>query len=403
MVKRVPLPICIILILGLFLQLGLSAALNDLYNIANMRTFASLALKGNPFRLALGQSTEFGPIDWPYPPFCLVFLLPPTLIYQATGSELLFQLTFKFPLILANLITAALIYLMAQRTGSTRRFAHSIAALFLFNPAVLLSSSVGGWESLSITFFVASYWLLTCENRLDLSAIMLGVAIAIRGYPILLLPLFSTYVWSQEGHKEGIRFAFLALMPAAVSITPFIIANASAFWQIIGPEQTTFGPLSTFLPVSIILGRLGVKSKIVAAIFIAILVWRLLVLYVRYAKKGSYLIGASLFAFLLLLFYYPKVHWAYPLLALPFALLSKNRWAQLAWLPGLLWALLLNGKGGATGLFYWTAWRTDLYVTTWQYLGLKSHFLLPLTIGFITIQALLLVWAMREASLNKAC
>lgn len=404
MFRKDSLRICVIFILALLLRLGLSVALNDIYNTANMRTIAMLALKGNPFSLALNQSTDFGLIDWPYPPLCILFLLPPTLIYQATGSELLFQLTFKTPLILADLVTAALIYYycMAPCAGPTRQSAHTVAALFLFNPAVLLSSSTGRWESLSITFSMASFWLLICRNRFDLSAIMLGLAIAIRGYPILLVPLFCIYVWRRGGWKEGLRYAFLALIPLALSAIPFIIADISAFFGVIAKEQATPGPLSSFVVLNFVLHPLGLKSGILAMVLIGILLWRLSVLYTNYAQRGGSLLGLSLLTLLLLFVYYPKVHYDYLISLLPFALLSKNLWARLAWLPGFLWALLLNGTRGATGFFYWTAWRTGLYVATWQYLGLASSILFPITLLLITFQVVLLILAMREIPFHRA-
>jgi hypothetical protein len=99
--------------------------------------------------------------------------------------------------------------------------------------AELSSLALGLWLNPAVLYFTVNrfdiypaaltlLWLLAArQNRVPIACGWLGLAIAVKGYPLFLLPVFSAFVW----HTAGARRAVLAV---GLCLGPFVAANAAA-------------------------------------------------------------------------------------------------------------------------------------------------------------------------------
>lgn len=332
----------------------------DFYNSLNMRAFLNtLANSGRviPQELVVYQNHAWK-LDWPYPPITILVIYPAWFFYNFLGNnEYIFQLLLKFPLYLACLYLGNLIY------KKTKKKIYLTA--FLFNPAVILLSLVwGGFEllnSLLIVLAVSNF----LKNKLDISAFYLSFAIALRIYPVILLPLITIFLLKREV-KLAIRYFLIALSTTFFSFISGLALGKEFFASAILRGQTSLGPFGIYP----IIKSLEVMSQFtghayfsvssaVSLLFLILAVSELLLLINVWKGKIS-LIDSSIISLLLFFLFYPKVHGLYILVLLPFSYLYK-KWKNIyyLWLPGFVWVALVNGFENIRGLSYWFYWKTN--------------------------------------------
>lgn len=129
-------------------------------------------------------------------------------------------------------IAALLFWGILRRTGG-RTKAFLVGLAYALNPvSVMITGFHGNFVPLGILFVLAAYCVLAfveAGGHWQLSALLLGLGIALRGDPILLLPLFA---WKAgASYRRKIEYALLAVLPTALLLVPFLIATPTAVRQ----------------------------------------------------------------------------------------------------------------------------------------------------------------------------
>ncbi len=157
---------------------------------------------------------------FPYPP-------PWAAVEAAAGwtarrTPVSFPTAVKLPVLAADLLIVALLAAAARE----RRAAAAAPWVYAAHPvAVLVGAVHGQFDALALAGVLISITALT-EGRRDGSALALAAAIAIKGFPVLLLPLLAMHgraVW-----RDVARYAALASLPVALLLLPFAWADRTA-------------------------------------------------------------------------------------------------------------------------------------------------------------------------------
>lgn len=158
---------------------------------------------------------------YPYPPIWLYIPALCLVLSHALGWS--FDELVRVPACLGDLG----ITLFLARFGVARHgwgwHAPIYAALFALNPVpLLISAGHGQFDSIVILLI-----LIACAMNSPLGALAIGVAIALKGYPVVLFPLF----WLRS--SERIKFTVCATMPLLAAGVVFIAVFGFSWFMII--------------------------------------------------------------------------------------------------------------------------------------------------------------------------
>lgn len=154
---------------------------------------------------------------------------PPVWAVAEAGAEWLsrrglgtFAMNVKLPVLFADLlIVAALV--AAGRAGRAPPMA---AWIYAVHPvSVLITGFHGQFESLALLFILLSLAALSRGSR-DASALLLAGAIAVKSFPVVLLPFLA--MANGVGWRKALRYGILALAPVGLLLLPFAVADFSA-------------------------------------------------------------------------------------------------------------------------------------------------------------------------------
>lgn len=159
---------------------------------------------------------------------------PPLAIYLEAASMVIssnlhtsFVAVFKFWPNLADFITTFVIYKFLIKAKAKPVNAALWSTFFLLNPvSIIISSAHGQIDSIPSLFVLISVFILTFYPKkmyIYLSALFLGIAIAIKPNPAMLIPLFLFY--KQISLKQRIIYLILVLAPLAFTLVPFLGQN----------------------------------------------------------------------------------------------------------------------------------------------------------------------------------
>ncbi|MBI3978829.1 MAG: DUF2029 domain-containing protein [Chloroflexi bacterium] len=367
----------------------------DSYNTVTNRRFLDLLPFGNPYALAPTTVITFRDrswlIDWPYPPLTVLLVLPAWLIYRLTGLEPLYQLVFKLPLF-AGVVGSAF-FVARLRAGSGIR--ESAVSRLLFNPAVLLLAVVsGGFDAITMVLLIAAYYYQTARPRPWVSAVCLGLGIALRFYPAVLLPTVLIWVWQRQGRRQAVHYALVTLAVVGATFVP-VLADPAAFLATLW-SQRYIGPFSVAMPLAAALAALRphlglgyVPTDVAFFSLTAATAAALAVLYAALIRQRCALLNGSLATLLIFYALFPKMHALYILGLYPLSLLASARLVRLVWLPGFVWHLLFNGMLGAAGLAYFLAPLTGVWLDTYRVIGLPESGRIAIWHGLASLHTLL--------------
>jgi glycosyl transferase family 87 len=154
---------------------------------------------------------------------------PPVWVWVEAGAEWLarhtsvpFPLAIKAPVVLADALIAALLAWPASSAPAPARMAGWVYA---FHPVALLVTGFHGqFDSVALLLLLfALRW--RGAGRLDCSALALSAAVAIKSFPILVLPFV---LLSVPGGRARARYAALVIVPVLCLLAPFAVADAHA-------------------------------------------------------------------------------------------------------------------------------------------------------------------------------
>ncbi len=160
---------------------------------------------------------------FPWSPYSQFLLAWAVRVADASGWR--FDFVVKLPSILADAGTSLLLFSFLSRRGATLSKALLWSLAWALNPVAILGSAFhGNMMEILPVLILAAYYGFETESRdrdliLPLSALLFGLAIALRPYPILLLPVFLILGRA----RERLLFTLLALFPASLSSLPYLV------------------------------------------------------------------------------------------------------------------------------------------------------------------------------------
>lgn len=156
---------------------------------------------------------------YPYPPVWMWFA--GVSLWLSSVSNLPFQFLIKLPIILGDLIICILIYLLVLQNDKRKAVLSSF--LYAINPvSILITGFHGQFDTLAILFIIFSIYYYKSKIKL-VSPLFLSLAIALKGFPILLVPFFAYYFG--RNIKDKIIFSVLTILPVLLIILPFLFVD----------------------------------------------------------------------------------------------------------------------------------------------------------------------------------
>ena len=302
--------------------------------------------------LASGQSLYAFPRNiFPYAPLSLFYPLLCLKLSQALNLP--FHLIPKFFAILSDTVIVGLVYLVARKRFG-RRKAMASAALYAVNPVTLLIASFqGNIMPFTALLMIAAYFF-QIEGQRTRSALCLGLAVAWRSFPALLLPYFAL---RERSKVERMHFTGVALLPFALCFIPFVSETGAVLGRMItysgggvyeGPFAALFALLILKAPVAFVqnLWRMDTIYVLAKGLFLFFYVW---LLRKRRAESLAENIVSVFFLFYVL---YPGVAPQYLAWAVPFLLVIPGRAAFFAYSISGAYAIVTS---------YWVYFKDILF------------------------------------------
>lgn len=162
-----------------------------------------------------------------YPPIYLyVLYMAGRLInlVHGNGIWLVEMLILKFPVVLTDMLTAGLIYIIAgKRLGN--RTSVILAALYAMNPAVFLNSAVWGQtDSVMILIMIFAFYAMEKEKPV-LSTILVTVMCLVKLQGVFFIPVLLLEVFSRRKLKAILLSAASAIVTAGIVLAPFCLGK----------------------------------------------------------------------------------------------------------------------------------------------------------------------------------
>lgn len=213
----------IILLIALFLRImpvffGSAKASDIIY----FKSQAETILKNQNIYKATHEVFPYSPLTMFIPAICLIL---------SGISRMPFHITMKLPAIIGDISLSIAIYYWVMKFKNDRKLAFTAAVFYAINPlAILISAFQGNLMPLPVlfTFLAVMMIIYDFKKNYRLSALLLGLAIAFRGYPILLLPLIL--LKSQAAISKKIQYAAYSILPTVLISLPFLILDHRSFF-----------------------------------------------------------------------------------------------------------------------------------------------------------------------------
>jgi len=350
-------PLASVLTIALLVRLALVPLFYDDFNYWGLGVFSSLLAHGNdPYFAVVKDPTLLWINPWRYPPLYLLFSVPAFLLKTVSANGMMYLATLKIPLVLADLVTTLFLYKSLELMTS-HRTAVRLSALYALNPIVIFLSAVHGTnDPIAIMFTVMSfyYFLRYTKSsdtplRQDLakSALLLGLGIATKFYPLFLVPVFLIAL---RGRSSRLLHLGLSLLPLAVFSLPFLLWNPSSYLFLLTVNNV--GGTHPLFPLSGVPSSGPILLVVLAAVLL--LVYRLSLTPVEKTSLVFLWVGLAVLAGS-----YNYMAWGIPFFTL-FLAEHRGKLRGMVFYPALalLYFLTFNGPynaaAGATGPYYLT-------------------------------------------------
>lgn len=204
-----------------------------------LRIAAATLMTGHPFDIMTFKNwasaaannltdvyTSGRPSD--YPPFYMYILF---LIGKVASVPLMnqyFYLLLKLPSILADIVTACLIFRLARKYVSDN-VSMLLAAFYIFNPAVFINSTFWGQVDSFFTLLVILSVCMLTQKRMVLSSVFITAAVLMKPQGIIFLPVLFFEIVRQKKISTFMKALIPAIFTGGVLILPFAL-NRGITW-----------------------------------------------------------------------------------------------------------------------------------------------------------------------------
>jgi len=167
-----------------------------------------------------------------YPPGALPFLVLPALV---TDSLEAYRAVFVAELAVVGALAVLAFDWALRNLGRRGRDRLVVLAVIALVP-VLLGGVILTRFDLVPAALVALAAGLMATGRLRSAAFVVGVGIAVKLYPVVLVPLLATAAWRRRGRREAVVVVALAAAPAVAVYLPFLILGADGVLDSFGRQ-----------------------------------------------------------------------------------------------------------------------------------------------------------------------
>jgi Glycosyltransferase family 87 len=174
-----------------------------------------------------------------YPPGALPFFVPPSEVLRPTRSPTwepvmnpaARRYARAFALEMVSLLAITLIVTALSLAALGASLAQAVLALGLLAVSPLLLGDLvftrfDVWPALLTAVAIGAL----LRERFRLAGLALGIGIATKLYPALLVPLAVAYAWRRRGRREGLTTLALTAIAAAAVILPFLALAPEGIW-----------------------------------------------------------------------------------------------------------------------------------------------------------------------------
>lgn len=165
-----------------------------------------------------------------YPPAALPVFVVPSLIVGAGASEADYDRVFGFLMALCGAAAVALVAVTLVRDRASPDRLVAGTAFVALAPLALGSVLLTRFD-LWPAALVAAALAALMAGRDGLAHGALGLGIAAKVYPLVLLPLFVAWVWKRRGRREAGVALGVAAAVVAVCIVPFLALSPHGVWE----------------------------------------------------------------------------------------------------------------------------------------------------------------------------
>jgi hypothetical protein len=166
---------------------------------------------------------------YPYLPFHMYVFAAAA--WLSAHTPLSFLLWVKLPAIAADALITGLIGVAAAGLGQ-RRNAPALAFVFALNPvSVLVTGYHGQFDAVPAAVLLLAWVVLVFRRErwaLPLSALLLGLAVVDKTWPVVLAPVL---LWRVGGMRRRAWYATLAAVPAALSLVLYEALVPGGAWH----------------------------------------------------------------------------------------------------------------------------------------------------------------------------
>lgn len=205
-----------------------------------LRIYSGLLINGHPFDSNLYKRwatdaannllTVYGSnssID--YPPVYIYILSIIGKLANISVFNNYYYLFLKLPSIITDILSGYFIYKIAYKHLS-KEFAILLSAFYIFNPAVLINSSIWGQSDSIFAFIAILSIFFLYKNKLTFSSILFTILVLMKPQGIILLPLLLFELIKRRNIKSIFQCILPALLTALIIILPFSISNGGITW-----------------------------------------------------------------------------------------------------------------------------------------------------------------------------
>lgn len=286
-----------ILVIGFLLRTA-SALIIDgqSFDISTFRGWANTA-SSNLLKVYANKSVD-------YPPLYLYVLY---IIGKLSKISILgnyYALLLKIPSIITDILSGYLIYKISKKRVS-KEIGIILAAAYIFNPAVLINSTIWGQVDSFFTLLIMLALFFLSEDKIVFSTIFFVLAVLMKPQGIIFLPILLFACIKSRNIKTIFKSLLTGIITGLIVIIPFSMTqgimwifklyiseaseyqyasdNAFNFYSLIGANHTnyfstlfildyhTWGMIAIIL-VTIFSGYIYIKGKDKSVIFLATLV-----------------------------------------------------------------------------------------------------------------------------------
>lgn len=139
-----------------------------------------------------------------------------------------FTLFLKIPSILADMVTALLLFKLAGKYLSSK-LSILVAAFYIFNPAVFVNSTIWGQVDSFFTLIVVAGVVLLTEQKLVYASILFTAAVLMKPQGIIFLPVLFFELVRRKRLKDIVQVLMTSAITAILLVLPFS-TNYNILW-----------------------------------------------------------------------------------------------------------------------------------------------------------------------------